>query len=432
MSKKQNQNIHEVAKGAFITLCLRVVGSVFSFIFSLLLARIIGAEGTGQFALIFAVTSIATVFGRIGLDNTLIRFTAANIALNNWEAVKGVYQKGILIGIIASTISALLMYFFSPWMAESIFHDSSLEISLKIMAVAVVPTSLSMLYAALLNGIRKMLAYGILQGQQGVGLSVLLIIGLLTLGSNLGVPGIALSYAISSIVLLIFSILVWRFSTPQIKKEKASFNTQLLIRTSLPLMGVSSLNLVNSWSATIILGASHSSQAVGIFSTASRISLLIGMILLSANSILSPKLSELYALGLSKEIETVMRKTTAAMTIIALPILIIIFLFSKEIMGFFGKEFIPGNLALIILSLGQLFNVVSGSTGPLLIMTGNEKTARNLMFASTTVNLFLSLFLVKFFSYNGAAIASSVSFIFGNILALRAVLKKLSIKIIPI
>jgi O-antigen/teichoic acid export membrane protein len=432
MLKKQNRNVREIFKGALITFCFRLAGGIFSFIFSLLLARTIGAEGTGQFSLIFAITSIATVFGRIGLDNTLIRFTAANVALENWEAVKGIYQKGILIGGVASATSAALMYLLSPWIAQTIFHDLSLEHSLQIMSVAVVPTSLVFLYAALLNGMKKMFAYGILQGQQGIGLSFLLIIGLVFLGADFGILGIALTYALASIILLIFGISIWKLSVPHIKKVKENFSTQLLISNSLPLMWVSSLNLINGWSSTIILGAMHGSQAVGIFSTASRVSLLIGMILLSANSILSPKLSELYALGLLKEIELVMRKTTAMMAVIAFPVFITILLFSKEIMGIFGEDFILGNLTLIILSLGQLFNVVSGSTGPLLIMTGNEKEVRNLVFFNAIINLALSLFLINLFSYNGAAIASSVSFIIGNILALRAISKKLNIKIIPI
>jgi O-antigen/teichoic acid export membrane protein len=279
---------------------------------------------------------------------------------------------------------------------------------------------------------KKMFAYGILQGQQGIGLSFLLIMGLVFLGTDFGISGIALTYALASIILLIFGILTWKLSVPHIKKVKENFSTQLLISNSLPLMWVSSLNLINGWSSTIILGAMHGSQAVGIFSTATRVSLLIGMILLSANSILSPKLSELYALGLLKEIELAMRKTTTMMAIIAFPIFIIILLLSREIMGVFGEDFILGNLTLVILSLGQLFNVVSGSTGPLLIMTGNEKSVRNLVFFNAITNLALSLFLVNLFSYNGAAIASSTSFIIGNVLALRAISKKLNIKIIPI
>ncbi len=93
-------------------------------------------------------------------------------------------------------------------------------------------------------------------------------------------------------------------------------------------------------------------------------------------------------------------------------------------MGFFGKEFISGFRALMIMSFGQFVNAFCGSVGYLLTMTGNQNTFKNIFLLSAILNLILCFLLIPVFGFDGAAMSFSVSMIFWNVVSLLIVKKK--------
>jgi hypothetical protein len=61
----------------------------------------------------------------------------------------------------------------------------------------------------------------------------------------------------------------------------------------------------------------------------------------------------------------------------SLPIFLTFVLFSHWIMGLFGPAFAESSEALVILAVGQLANISTGSVVVLLTMSGNERLVRN-------------------------------------------------------
>ncbi len=53
--------------------------------------------------------TIAAVLGRVGLDTTLLRFTAANATTGDWVAVKGVYRQALWIATAAAGTATLIV-----------------------------------------------------------------------------------------------------------------------------------------------------------------------------------------------------------------------------------------------------------------------------------------------------------------------------------
>ena len=84
----------EVLEKSFVAFVMKALGAGLGFAFNVLLARMLGADGAGIFFLALTVTTIASVFGRIGLDNTLVRFTAGNAGVGNWSCGQGDLPKG--------------------------------------------------------------------------------------------------------------------------------------------------------------------------------------------------------------------------------------------------------------------------------------------------------------------------------------------------
>jgi len=160
---------------------------------------------------------------------------------------------------------------------------------------------------------------------------------------------------------------------------------------------------------------------------ANREARLIVFILMSVNAALAPTVSILYT---SKEMECLQRVVTksARMTLIlSLPVAVGLILFSKWALLIFGHEFTRGNIALAILSLGQLINAAAGSVGMLLVMTGHERDTAVGIGISTVLNVTLNAFLIPWRGIEGAAIATSSSMILWNLLLGIKVYKRLGI-----
>ncbi|HMG66755.1 MAG TPA: polysaccharide biosynthesis C-terminal domain-containing protein, partial [Chitinophagaceae bacterium] len=92
-------------------------------------------------------------------------------------------------------------------------------------------------------------------------------------------------------------------------------------------------------------------------------------------------------------------------------------------------DLLNGNRALAILCIGQLINVLCGSVGTVLIMTGHQKFSVYALVVSTVVNIILNILLTPRYGVVGTAIATAGSLMMWNLLMYWFVRKK--VKIFP-
>lgn len=111
-------------------------------------------------------------------------------------------------------------------------------------------------------------------------------------------------------------------------------------------------------------------------------------------------------------------------------IFILLLLFRRPILDFFGPEFSVGEMALMVLAVGQFFNAVCGPVGVVLQMTGKQKLFRNLVFWAFLCNLILSLILVPIYGLKGAAISCAAGMSIWNIVGVYLVWKHRKIKLV--
>ena len=100
------------------------------------------------------------------------------------------------------------------------------------------------------------------------------------------------------------------------------------------------------------------------------------------------------------------------------------FLFPKLLLGIFGKEFVAGTLAFLILSVGRLISSLSGPAGNILQMTGNQNIYAIILMIGAILNVVLNLILIPLYGINGAAIASMSSLIVWNLSMVLVVKQK--------
>jgi O-antigen/teichoic acid export membrane protein len=185
------------------------------------------------------------------------------------------------------------------------------------------------------------------------------------------------------------------------------------------------------WAPTIFLGVWESNENIGIYSAANRTAMLTSFVLVAVNSIAAPKFAALYQEGDIDALGSLARNSTKIMVLLASPALLLFFMLPEWVLAIFGQEFKQGSTVLIILALGQFINVVTGSVGYLLMMSGYERLMRNVLFVCMFISIILNILLIPNYGIIGGALAAALVISIQNLIAMTLVYKKLKILTLP-
>jgi O-antigen/teichoic acid export membrane protein len=426
--KRTDVHLTEVIRRASEAFVLKGAAAAIGFGVNFLLARMLGPDGAGLYFLSLTVVTITAMLSKVGLDNTIVRFTASCAVLKDWAGVKGLYGKAMLLTLALSGVLSATLFAAAPWLAVEIFQDPRLAGPLRWMSLAVAPFALVYLQSQALNGLKRI--------REGVALSgallaALTLAGIVLLVPPYGVNGAVTAYTLASLLTLAIGFLLWRRATPELKGIRGDFPTQRMLSSSIPLFWVTVLTMTLQWSSNLMLGMWGTAADVGLYSVANRTSGLVSFILMSVNAISGPKFSEMHSKGDIEGLGRLARSTAKLMTLFASPIVLACVLFPGYVMSIFGSEFVEGGPALAILGVGQFVNVLTGSVGYLLIMSGQEKVWRNLMGVSALLCLALNALLIPQFGIIGAALAMATSLSVLMLMAVWKVWRSLGIMTIP-
>jgi O-antigen/teichoic acid export membrane protein len=425
---KLDTHLKEILEGASITFILRSVGFIFTFGFNLMLARMLGPDGAGLFFLSVSVITVASVIARMGFDNAVLRFSAEAAAKKDWGALIGLFKKSTTLCLATSLLLMVMVFAGAPWMAGMIFKKPLLVEPLRWMAPTIPAISIIFLHTELLKGLKKIKLSQIIQGTC---LPAATFAVCLCLGKKWELPGIAAGYSGSAVIMASLAAYAIIRTIQNRFSYKGVFPSRKLFRTGFPLYNIALMNLIMTWSATIILGIQGRASEIGIFQVANRTAILIGFFLTSINTIAAPKFASLYVKGEMQALSKTARQSSAIMVLAVAPLLALMIIFPGSILRFFGPDFEAGASLLRLLSIGQFINVATGSVGYLLMMTGHERLLHFNITIAAIINLWLCFCLIPQMGAFGAAIATAVPVALANLLSAYFVYAKLRIVTIP-
>jgi O-antigen/teichoic acid export membrane protein len=192
------------------------------------------------------------------------------------------------------------------------------------------------------------------------------------------------------------------------------------------------MGLLVQWSGIILVGAFVKEEDVALFSVAQRISMLTSFVLVAVNLVAAPRFSACFSSGRLDELKNTALFCNRIMLIAATPVLLVMLFFPRFFLGLFGDEYQQATLLLQILVIGQFINVVTGSVGYLLNMTGHEKDMRNVVMLSGLLAIILGGVLTPLYGTMGAAVATAIAVASQNLLAVVIVKKRLGFYTIKI
>ena len=240
--------------------------------------------------------------------------------------------------------------------------------------------------------------------------------------------GAVYGFLISSAISALFGLYLLKRIFPDIVSElKPSYEFWKLLRFSLPVLFIGFSFVLLNQTDRIMLGYFKASKDLGIYSAAAIISQQAGLITYSFSCIFCPIISDLYNRNEFKQLEKLYKTVTRWIVSLNLVLLILLIVFSKQIMGIFGSEFISGWLVLVILSSVHLVGYSTGGAlaGYALQMSGKQDFEFINAIVMLVLNVALNFWLIPIYGILGAAIATGASYTLINIARIVEVYKLL-------
>jgi len=406
---------NELAKGAIGSLAFKSISIILNFAISVLLARSLNPEGFGIYVFTFSVMSVLGTPVLMGLPTLVVREVAKYHLLARYDLIRGLLTRcnqavlglSLVIAVAAGVVA---------WCLSGIRYETQL-LTLAWALILLPLAALNQLREAALQGLRR-----VLQGQLPdmiiqPGL-FLLFIGIAALRSTITPPQAMALYCTTSLIAFgVGFFLLLRELPTQVRSTAASYETNIWARSVLPLSLISGLQIINGGqTAFLILGVLATKEQVGLFRVAFSYAALPLILLCAADAVLAPHISRLYNMGNISKLQRLLTRSVRIVLLMAAPLFGIIIFWGDVIIGFiYGNDYRACHYALIILCIGQLINVATGSNYTILNMAGHERsTLKGAVFAAA-INVVLNAALIPFFGLNGAAAAFAASTVAVNL-----------------
>jgi len=240
-----------------------------------------------------------------------------------------------------------------------------------------------------------------------------------------------LAYLAGTIASLIVTSVVLHRILPKAAATADFTDIRRYLRIATSLMLASGFLVAMYSLDTVMLGLLADTTTAGFYSVASRIAIVVLFVMNAAQMVAAPMLAAATASKGTSELRGVVRTLNALAILAAVPASVLLLLAAEPIMGMFGAEFREAAPALRILVLSQLLNVLTGPTGVVLSMTGQERLLVRLLFAGLAANAVLNLIWIPTYGLFGAAASALVAHAGWNIAGVFVIRSRLAIDITP-
>jgi len=419
----------EVLVKSFKTSLVKILGMIGSLLVSIFLGRTLGSEGLG-------VVNFANKFGMIlliltmfGFQNVLIKFIAIAKAELDDNGIVSSLKTSLVFNGLLSIVIASAGAFTLPFVLETWFGNHDMYIPLLIVFVMLIPQTIARVYSSALNGYGKIWQANLVDQTLSpilVGLGILLFLNFEISFSTISV---LVLYAISRLLLAFIVFVLWNktFKT----EIKGQFNFKRMFNIAKPMLLITGTGVIASNADTIMLGVLGTFKDVGIYSVAARLALLTSFFLYVTNAAIAPKLASLFHESKIIEMQLMVKSVTKGLAFGAFLFVIFFLVLGQWLLGFWGTEFRDAYWILLILVIGQFFNIATGCSGILLVMCGYEKIHGCISLISVFLNIILNVILITKYAALGAAMATAITVILENTTKVVLARRKINILTLP-
>ncbi|MEQ3637509.1 MAG: flippase [Thalassolituus sp.] len=394
---------------------LRVIAIPMGLITSIILARALGAQAYGQYSFLMTFATLLVVPIAGGLRPLLTREISSSKHSGAEDEFSAVIRASLFWVLSGSALFLLGVNVFQS--GFSVLPETGKWAYLGTVMLLVPLMGLSAIRDGVLKGIKEPVWLVFLSLVLHPFVLLCLVISIYWFGF-LSIDKALVSQIISMAIVLVLSLyLIWKKSRFVSSRNVDKYRLRKWAGMLFPFFVINIVTVLGTHVGILLLGFLGSDEAVAAFRVAERGAYLVGMSLVIINMVVPPYIVESWKGQKINELKLLLRKSAVNGFMISFPIAMIFIFWGNEVVTtVFGDEFDGiAYYPIVILSVGQLINVIFGAATVLLMMSGFERDIIKAQFPALIVNVGLCFFLIPSWGAVGAAIASAIAQLIMNV-----------------
>jgi O-antigen/teichoic acid export membrane protein len=369
------------------------------------LARVLGADGYGQYAYYVAMIVMAWPFANLGTSHILAKYIAERSEDLRWRSSLASFSATMnILGALSVGIILVLVD-----LSSSIVD--SRQIFLTILVVGAIILEQAWFFSrGVLHGVRRE-ELANLPAALGAVTSAVLGVALALLG--MGLLGVMAGILIANLTVAIVTLkyisrfVKWRFSRDLLRR----LPVWKIMRFGISSTFYLGLALVLYRADVILLRHLSGDSEAGLYAAAVQWSESAWFIPMAVQEVMLQSTSRLWAEKRVSEITDLLSRLLRYVALGTAFLLTVVFVFADRILGiYFGAEFVDACLALRILIPGVFGFSLARVMWPVMQARGNVLALVVAIAAAVTANLTLNWYLIPKWGRVGAAVATSLSY----------------------
>ena len=408
----------KIFSGSAFIVSSKLVNMVSLVIFSITMARLLGRDIYGLISIAVGFLGLFAIMGDVGLNIAGIRYISMYYAKKRYEDIRTIIKSSFVIKIGLAVVLAAICFFLADALAD--FFQKDVAPLFRITAFIIICNILGSVFQTVMKALQRMDLFAISNIFRDISW-IIVSIGLVLNGW--GVLGAMWGYLISAFIWLIICGVIYITPLQQnisqaqkSKKEVSKVIRNKLILFGLPVAIMDITVLLYNWIDTFVLAYFRPTWEVSCYNIAFGLVNMVMIIIASVSTTLFPIFSREHALNKKKRQKIIYEKVVKFVIIMVYPLLTLMWFLAPYIILIYGTEYLPAIYPLLILVTWGFFRPVGNIGGGFLTAKGRVRLVMTITISMAVLNFILNIILIPSLHMVGAAIATSISFIFGAII----------------
>jgi len=422
-----------LARSGLVTMVGAGAGAALGFALTLVVARVLGATGSGLLFTATAAFGVAGVAGRMGADTALVREVAALVALGRSGDVRRTVALAVAPVVLVTSAVAAVVWLAAGPVAGALLGEASASgvRVLRVLALVLPFAAVSMALVGASRGLGDVLPMVLVEQ---AGKPLLRVVAGLAVGVlGWGLLAMTWAWAVPVVVgcLLALVLLVRALPSGRAAADGPAPWRQLALpfwRFALPRGAAGTVEALSAAVAVLLVSVLAGAAQAGVMAGVLRYALVGTLALQAVRLVVAPQLSAQLATGDAAGAQELHRWSTWAVLALSGPAYACLAVYAAPALSLLGPDFRAGAPALAILCAAMLVNVATGNVQAVLLMSGRSGTNLVVVLVGLAVHVALAAALVPVLGVTGAAVAAGTVVVLENLLYLRSVRRALGIR----
>lgn len=400
--------IRNLNKKLIISFSLKILGAVGSYVVTLIIARKANIQDASNFFYLFSLYSFFLQAGRYGVDIILLKKNdIESIGITKTGLIRKVTEINFTLFLLASAV--LLFLKFNGKILSEDFYNTSIILFASILGILY-----SLFSTKLQANHQTTRAIAILNIIPNYGFAILLLISPFKDSSSL-----VTQFFIIAAINCGYAYYVTKNKTKTIERSEGFNNLghyiPFIIEQGLPNWINVLARQLTIYFPLFLSPLFLMDVEIASLNSAFRVTLMIGIILISINYVIAPIFSDKFNNGDYHALARIYGHILKLLFICSFLGLITLYFTSDFIMSLFGNEYASYGSVLFILGCGQLVSMITGPSGILLVMIGEQIKVRDFALKGLLVSSAITCVFAYNFRLDGIAYSILIAYIILNL-----------------